>query len=218
MFLALRADWPLLALEEEVRLMATYHSEPPSPGAHRRGHGAHRRGGAGGYPQGGLRSLGLGESWSRPLHGGRCPRGVRMDYQRVYEGQGPGPAWSSPTPCPWSPWPKRHASKWPACPWRISSRKGSALASSQAIDRSDLSLKTKLSTYATWWIRDALGKAVKRHRLRPPHRGAEGRGSWPRCFPSMRRWGTMATAMRTPSLLPEREEPPGPRRRRCRRG
>lgn len=201
------ADWPLLAPEEEVRLMATYHVSLRHLGPIAEATGLTEEEVLVGIRKAALRSLGLGESLGPGLSMREVPKGVRMDYQRVYEGQ---EAWArlvlSNARLVVS-LAKRHASKWPAVPLEDLIQEGFA-GLIKAIDRFDLSLKTKLSTYATWWIRDALGKAVKRHVFAHRIEGAEGEGSLAQVLSIDEEMGDDGDRYAETIPAPEREEPP----------
>ncbi len=156
------AAWPLLTPEEERRLLALYlmsrkslaplaealdlTPEEVEVGVRRR---AMRDWGVPGEGEGGIAERDV-------------PKELRKHYALVYQGEEARMRLVLSNARLVVSIAKKYAQKWPSVPMEDIIQEGfNGLF--KAIDRFDLKLANKLSTYASWWIRDAVEKGVRRY-------------------------------------------------------
>lgn len=155
------SQWPLLSPEEEKALLNLYflsrrHLEPLSehlgltPEETRLGIRATA-----------LHLLGLGEG-KGGFTEGDFPKELRLNYAQVLEGEKARTRLIMSNARLVVSLAKKYQQRWPQIPLEDMIQEG-FIGLLRAIDGFDPRKGNKLSTYATWWIRDALNKAVRKN-------------------------------------------------------
>lgn len=154
-------EWPLLTPEEEKALLAAYLISRKELPALAESLGLTEEEVALGIRKRAQASMGL-DAPPGGITEKDVPKALRRAYQTVLEGEKARVRLILSNARLVVKLAKAHAAKWPGVPFEDLIQEGfSGLF--KAIDRFDLRMNTKLSTYASWWIRDALQKGVRRH-------------------------------------------------------
>lgn len=168
-------EWPLLSPEEERSLLASYLISRRELSFLAEALGLTEEEVALGIRKRALGAMGLGVG-SGGITERDLPKPLRRAYQAVYEGEQARARLILSNARLVVKLAKGHAAKWPSVPLEDLIQEGFT-GLFKAIDRFDLRLNTKLSTYASWWIRDALNKGVRKHLFAQRMAFAEGEES-----------------------------------------
>lgn len=168
-------EWPLLEPEEERRLLALYLTSRKELPLLAEFLGITSEEVARGIRAKALEAmgLGLGEEGISPK---AFSKNLWRAYQAVYEGEQARARLILSNARLVVSLAKGYAAKWPSVPLEDLIQEG-FYGLFKAIDRFDLRQRSKLSTYASWWIRDALNKGVRKHIFAQRLSPAEGEES-----------------------------------------
>ena len=159
--------WPLLPEDEEKALLSLYHMAKRELPTLAEALGMTPDEVALGIRITALESMGLGYEGREGLKEKHFPKELRGKFHQVLEGEKARTTLILSNARLVISLAKRMASKWEGIPLEDLIQEGFQ-GLFRSIDDFDVKRGVKLSTYATWWIRDAVGRGVRKGHFFPP--------------------------------------------------